>query len=486
MGRRNFFAASLIALFAALGSGIAPAADKLPALDLRSAAPQVPGLISANPAIILTNIANADATGTVTSYQPAGATITSGNPYFTTLGTNGRTCLTCHQMANGWGLSTSSIQALFTRTAGTDPLFRPVDGAVCPSDSVITLTDRQQAYRLLLAQGLIRIGLAMPANAQFTIAVQTDPDKCTGTAATGLISSSAGTVNTYRRPLPTTNLPFLSAIMWDGREPDLAHQALDAVLIHEQASTSPSTAQQAAAVSFENGLYTAQSSDSAAGDLSAVGGGPVALSNVYFTPGINDSIGQNPIGVAFNPAIFTLYASWNNLPGTDPQSQARASIARGEQIFNTKPITITTVPGLNDQQGRQTVPGTCGTCHDTPSVGNRSRPLFLNMGIAATAPPGLTVTQLPVFAVTCSTGAPPGAANPAIVTDPGRALTTGLCADIGKFKVPVLRGLASRAPYFHNGGAATLNDVLNFYQKRFTIAFTQQERTDLINFLNAL
>ena len=71
-------------------------------------------------------------------------------------------------------------------------------------------------------------------------------------------------------------------------------------------------------------------------------------------------------------------------------------------------------------------------------------------------------------------------------TDPGRALVTGLWADIGKVKGPILRGLAARAPYFHNGTAATLSDAVTFYDKRFGIGFTAQEKTDLVNFLNAL
>jgi cytochrome c peroxidase len=71
-------------------------------------------------------------------------------------------------------------------------------------------------------------------------------------------------------------------------------------------------------------------------------------------------------------------------------------------------------------------------------------------------------------------------------TDPGRALITGKWADIGKVKGPILRGLASRAPYFHNGSAENLADVLTFYDKRFNIGFTAQEKADLIAFLNAL
>ena len=37
------------------------------------------------------------------------------------------------------------------------------------------------------------------------------------------------------------------------------------------------------------------------------------------------------------------------------------------------------------------------------------------------------------------------------------------------------RGLSGRAPYFHNGSAATLNDVVDFYDTRFTMALTHEE-----------
>jgi cytochrome c peroxidase len=84
----------------------------------------------------------------------------------------------------------------------------------------------------------------------------------------------------------------------------------------------------------------------------------------------------------------------------------------------------------------------------------------------------------------CNEG--PLAGNILTVTDPGRALVTGNCADIGKVKGPILRGLAARAPYFHNGSASTLLDAVNFYDQRFGIGFTAQQKSDLVNFLNSL
>jgi len=71
-------------------------------------------------------------------------------------------------------------------------------------------------------------------------------------------------------------------------------------------------------------------------------------------------------------------------------------------------------------------------------------------------------------------------------TDPGRALITGKWADIGKFKGPILRGLATRAPYFHNGSAASLGDAVTFYNTRFNIGLTKRESKDIVALLRTL
>ena len=57
--------------------------------------------------------------------------------------------------------------------------------------------------------------------------------------------------------------------------------------------------------------------------------------------------------------------------------------------------------------------------------------------------------------------------------------------DIGRLKGPILRGLSSRAPYFHNGSAKTLMDVINFYDARFNMNLTAQQKADLVAFLRA-
>lgn len=437
-----------------------------------------------------------DPSGKIATFQPNGPTFTALNAFFQNLGTNGRTCSTCHQPRDGWSVSAASASARFNASGGKDPIFRLVDGATCPTDDVSTPEAKREAYKLLTDKGLIRIGLPLPdaANLQFEVDLQKlqDPYRCTSNPATGLTSKTTGIISVYRRPLPSTNLGFLSTIMWDGREPSLESQAVDATLIHAQANAEPNSSQQAQVVAFESGLFTAQNFDISAKELHAphVTGGPVALSAELskFFIGINDPLDPTARrGQPFDPHIFNLYTYWLGLNGKGNAAQDRQSVARGEEIFNNTNINITDVAGLNDDLNVKSIPGFCGTCHDTPNVGDHSVKAPLDIGIADAgdkSPPALDISGLPVFTLKCTKG--PLSGNTYIVTDPGRALITGQCKDIGRLKGPILRGLAARAPYFHNGSAATLLDVVNFYDKRFNLNFTNQQKQDLVNFLNSL
>ena len=424
-----------------------------------------------------------DPSGSVQTYSTTGA-LDLSNEFFQNLGTNGRTCGSCHQASDGWSVTPAHIQARFTASHGLDPIFRPVDGANCPSADVSTVSARQSAYSMLLTKGLIRISLPVPANADFSVLAVNDPNDCPQTTLNQLAL--------FRRPLPSTNLPFLTTVMWDGRESfagntladNLRHQAMDATTGHAQGAV-PTQAQVQAIVDFEMVNFTAQGSDSSAGYLGAQGatGGPTSLSAQRFYVGINDALGGDPTGAAFNPEAFTLFKSWSSLTGGNPTNSARTSVARGEDLFNTLPITISGVTGLNDKPGvPSSFTGHCTTCHDSPNVGNHSVPLAINIGVTdypALAP--LDTTGLPIYTIICKSG---GA--PVTTTDPGRAMITGKCADVGKTKGPILRSLAARAPYFHNGSAATLDDVVEFYKNRFNLTLTDQQKKDLVAFLSSL
>jgi cytochrome c peroxidase len=470
--------------------------------------PEVSAESQAAPPVIPELEIDLDPSGAIGTFQPSGPTITAKNAFFQDLGSNGRDCFTCHQPDQGWSFSAQHAHDRFEANPN-DPLFRLIDGATCPSDDVSTLSAKQRAYSLLLAKGLIRIGLPMPGGGlEFQIIAVNDPYGCNTNPVTGLTGSTTGIVSIYRRPLPSANLGFLSAIMWDGREPSLFSQAVDATTGHAQAAVPPTIAQQQQIVSFEGcmqaadpvlcantpvgaGVFTAQFFDNAAEHLlgTGVNGGPISLSKqlAKFFIGVNDPLGQNPTGVPFTSQIFDLYRDWGSLHGRDTKVDRRQAIARGEQLFNTTSIKISGVAGLNDALQQPSMSGFCGTCHDDPNVGNHSVKAPLNIGVAdagKNSPPALDIAGLPVFTIWCTSG--PLAGQVYEVTDPGRALITGHCADIGKVKGPILRGLAARAPYFHNGSAATLRDVVEFYEQRFDIGFTEQQKADLVAFLSSL
>jgi hypothetical protein len=212
------------------------------------------------------------------------------------------------------------------------------------------------------------------------------------------------------------------------------------------------------------------------------------------------------LGPDFDPRAFTLFDAWKSLvtgtpphaaprprvpfvsvrdPRPDPataaaarSADARRAIARGQEIFNTRPIPIAGVNGLNDVLRVPVLQGTCTTCHDTPNAGNHSTSLPLDLGLTTEA---RRTPDLPLYTFRNRT-----TAEIVRTTDPGRALVTGKWKDMSLFKGPILRALAARPPYFHNGSAATLEDVIDFYNLRFGLMLTTQDRSDLAAFLRAL
>jgi cytochrome c peroxidase len=419
----------------------------------------------------------ANDTGTSRSFSSNGA-LDTRNPFFQNLGSNGRSCTTCHQPDQGWTITPAGIQQRFAATAGLDPIFRLNDGSSSPFSDVSTVSARRQAYGMLLTKGLIRIGIGIPATAEFELAGCDDPYQY----------ASAGELSLFRRPLPSTNLRFLSTVMWDGRESapgaalqaNLIRQALDATQGHAQLAGNLTQQQLDDIVDFEMGLTTAQATDLNAGklDTQSALGGPVNLFQENFFIGINDPLGGNPTGAAFNPVAMTLFDAWGNLHGNGPQNVDRAAVARGQQLFNSKPIAVTGVAGLNDNLNLPVIQASCTLCHDSPNVGDHSVSAPLNIGITDAS---RRTPDMPLYTLRNKlTG------ELRQTTDPGRALISGKWRDIGKTKGPVLRALAARAPYFHNGSAATLDDVVNFYDTRFSIGFTAQEKSDLVAFLRCL
>ncbi|MGN2253878.1 hypothetical protein ACFWZ4_10910 [Frateuria sp. GZRe12] len=435
-------------------------------------------------------LVTSDASGSMQTTTPTGR-IDHDNAFFQGFGSNGRSCDSCHRQAQGWSVTPQELRQRFARTSGMDPIFALVDGAVSPLADVSSVEARRSAYAMLLNRGLIRIGRPIPDNAQFRLSAVDDPYGY----------ASAHELSLFRRPLPSTNLIWLTAVMWDARETftpfnppmdaginmqdlrsSLAQQARNAILGHEQAARAPSDAIIDSIVEFELHLVTAQVEDNAAGRLneSDALGGPAILALQRFWIGINDTLGNDPTGDAFDENAMRLFDSWDdsNQFNRDRRGRARAAIARGEKLFNSMRINISGVAGLNDATGKSVIRGSCSSCHNAPNIGNHSVALPVNIGIADAS---RRTPDLPLYTLTnIATG------KSMQTTDPGLAMITGKWADIGKFKGPILRGLAARAPYFHNGSAATLNDVVDFYDTRFKIHMSAQQKRDLVAFLSAL
>lgn len=449
---------------------------------------------------------SANAAGLLETLRISGAALNEDGIFFQPLGANGRACATCHRPDQGWTISAQEVERRFDATQGRDPIFLAVDGANCNQNGDTgTLAARRGAFSLLLERGLIRMALPVPDHAGFEVARVNNSHGCGDQAVLSL----------YRRPLPVTNLRFLTTVMWDGRgssqhagtrpigsapapaddlRADLADQASDAARIHLQAARPLTPEQRRSLVDFEMDLVTAQTVDSQAGTLNAGGakGGPAFLAAhtvPAFFVGINDPRHGDPHTIKAEDG-FRLFDGWSDLPygrvyteaptATDPKTLRRAGISRGQVLFNQKPFDIRGVAGLNDDLGLASITGACGTCHDSPNAGNHSVAALLNIG-TSDATSSLDLSYLPSITLRNRK-----TQQTVITTDPGLALVTGQWNDIGKVKVPVLRGLAARAPYFHNGSAKSLADVVNFYNQRFHIGFTDREKQDLIAFLSAL
>lgn len=469
------------------------------------------------------------------------------------------TCEHCHFASDAWGVSGAHINQLFTTTNGQHPLFTPNSSndlvAALTLGNGGTVAQRQALYSLILNKGdaLVRRNFPAAGNvADFTLlgvetttidaashglptVTYTDPsDSSThtlidGTAYLNFTAAANGGVKQFwvhRRPLPTTNFRFLTAAAWDGQD---TRQSPNPVVrpthagVFDIAKATIKTRQTGASLIAPDGhvysdaeqntlanqmtdfmfsLFVAQDLDKLAGQLYSNGGqgGVYKLAALDFHDGANDVLqgdhffnaaGQQVFsGNPFTPVIFTQYDAWNG-----SRNAARASIARGQALFNSQRLTVEGVTGLNDS--KITLPnltvidgpsgaftGSCGTCHDSPGLGNHSTRLPINIGIADASPAFFgraRVADLPLFYLKNN------ATNEVrTTTDPGRAIVTGKWAHIGEFKGPILHGLAARAPYFHNGMAETLDEAVEFYSQRFQGHFTAQEKADLVAFLKTL
>jgi cytochrome c peroxidase len=384
--------------------------------------------------------------GTAATFSTAGF-VDLSNPFHIPQGSNGRSCESCHLPQAGWSIRPFDVELKFLLTQGSDPLFNLLD-ANSPSADVSNPKAKYAAYSML-RKGLFRRGGDLPANAEFEIIAVDDPLGAGGSTTRFAV---------FRRPLATANFHIAKNIGWHDQNTNgtadvhagLVTQAAGNITGAQEGPPATQETLESIAV-YEEGLRFAQQSIFGLGLLTSCGGqgGP---ENLSMQPPVNDR--------------FSLYDAWIDLPpGSCTSSSAdrkRAQVARGQELFNAV-----------NRSGRS-----CRGCHNAANNGSNINGTLFDIGAsrAQFRRPGMPLYTLRNKSTN----------ETRQTTDPGRALRSGRWADIDRFKTPSLRGLVSRAPYFHNGIAPTLKDVVIHYEVALGFKFTAEEREDLVAFMEAL
>jgi cytochrome c peroxidase len=428
IGRRLWATAALAALFA-LACGLvyepAPAAQ---------AQAQADSINNNRPA--------PNPNGAAATFTTQGTSVDLTGEYFRAQGSNGRSCATCHIPEEAWGINPGTLQRLFRETDGRHPVFNKLD-ANNPDVMPAEPTEEQllASYSMLLSRGVFRRGGAPRAEREWDLIAVEDPHGY----------ANLNRLVHWRRVMPTINHPLGSAtINWDGGNTvgtsihdGLANQVRRNITGAQQSPTPAPTPVVEEIVDFASSLFTAQLLVPGVGRLDSDGarGGPEALA-----------------GMQGRAGRFDLFDAW---AGHD--NPRRAQIARGQEVFNTR---------LNANGA------SCNSCHNAANVGTNTNHRLFDVRVAS---PEARTPDLPLYTFrNRATG------ETRQLTDAGAGNVTGRWSDLGRFKTPTLRALAARAPNIHNGTLATLEDVVRQNQRFLGISFTDEERADLVAFLNAL
>ncbi len=441
-----------------------------------------------------------------------GAVAMQDHPFFMPLGSNGRACVSCHQPAYAMSVSAAGLRERWRVTQGKDPVFAAIDGSNCPS----LPQEQESSHSLLLEHGLFRVFLPWPPKdasgrtikPEFTIEVVRDPTGCNTHPEYGLYAKTP-MISVYRRPRPVANLKYVMAnngaalfivkngmpdsvdpetglptamnLMSDARHATLKLQAVDAGLVHLQMNQALSVEQQNKLVDFEKQIYVAQFADRVGGSLL---NGPEALGPENLAKEKAGVLGDN-----LRTPVFGFFEKWKHGETIRDRDQRafRASVARGNDVFFTRSFWIRDAMHINTVGLGNPVKRTCATCHNARMTGMDLQAGWVDVG-TTNLPWASDSPELPLFKITCEKDLPPHAFLGRVIYthDPGRALISGKCNDVGAIVMQQFRGLAARAPYFSNGSASNLRELVDFYDRRFNIQFSEQEKQDLVNFLSVL
>ncbi len=399
-----------------------------------------------------------------------------GNPFFEPLGSNGRACVTCHQPASGMGLSVETIRRRWQETRGKDPLFAAIDGANCPKPTPGSGKLALPAAAARVVSGLAALaaydragwqpgqsgvhhhGRARPKRLQYRPGVRAEQYQSAHLGVSpsprgsqpevprrrcrAQIYGGAGPFNAKRLGMvmdrdPDSGQFAAMNIMSDAREPSLTTQARAAARDHLQVREPLTEQQLRAIVKFESQVYAAQGTDLSGDDFNAAGA-PPALGAAICS--------SRPV------------ASSATISGTGPSSHSRdgrrapqlaalrrrtsgPSVIRGYDVFFNRPFWIRDVTHINTVGLGNPAKRTCVTCHNLQMVGTDASAGWGDLGTtnepwageAVASPSYDSKPDLPLFKVVCKAEARPHPFLGRVIFthDPGRALISGKCYDVG-------------------------------------------------------
>lgn len=224
-----------------------------------------------------------------------------------------------------------------------------------------------------------------------------------GTRNTPALSYNVFSPKMYYNAVDET---YVGGFFWDGRSNTLEEQASNPLFNHGE---------------MNNQYKTDILNKIAAGDYADL------FTNLYGEEAFADSI------LAFDNAMQSV-AEFEKSRQVNPFSSKYDRYLRGELK-----LSVLESKGLELYNGK----ALCNNCHPSSVAPGSKEVLFTDF----------TYDNI-------------GLPNTDASTDLGLGVTVNSAQENGKFKVPSLRNAAVTAPYFHNGFAKTLREVMDFYNER--------------------
>ncbi len=250
-----------------------------------------------------------------------------------------------------------------------------------------------------------------------------------------------------RHSMTLINVAYNTALIWDGRAPNLEKQALGPI---------------------KNPIHMNQNIDLLMAKLRAIPEYVRRFRAVFGEGPTPKTLGQAL--ATFERTLVTRNAPFDRYMQGDKAALSPAAI-RGMALFQGK--------------------ARCILCHNGPNFTDNK---FHNLGV----PKAPFLSQPLVQATLRFDAKRMGIPHPErVTTDLGRYLVTKDERDIGAFKTPTLRNVTDRGSFMHNGAFTTLAEVIDFYDRGGEpdahksplvqpLRLTAQEKHDLLAFIESL